>query len=73
MTPTGYTEDALVEQAAIALLACNWGHLLKDPPQTVLTNEPLAKVLDVVRQAHHKREKVNNLNPASVHPELVEG
>jgi hypothetical protein len=35
--------------------------------------EPLAKVLDRVRQAHHKREKVNNFNPASVHPELVEG
>jgi len=37
------------------------------------TTEPLAKVLDMVRQAHHKREKVNNFNPASVHPELVEG
>jgi hypothetical protein len=38
-----------------------------------LKDESLAKVLDMVRQAHHKREKVNNFNPASVHPELVEG
>jgi hypothetical protein len=38
-----------------------------------IKGEPLAKVLDMVRQAHHKREKVNNFNPSSVHPELVEG
>jgi hypothetical protein len=35
--------------------------------------EPLAKVVQVVRQAHHERQKGNDFNPTSVRPELVEG
>jgi hypothetical protein len=38
-----------------------------------LKNEPLAKIVWVVRQAHHEREKGNDFNPTSVRPELVEG
>jgi hypothetical protein len=38
-----------------------------------ISNGPLAKVWDMVRQAHHEREKINNFILASVHPELVEG
>jgi hypothetical protein len=35
--------------------------------------EPLAKVVQVVRQAHHERQKGNDFNPTSVRPEPVEG
>lgn len=35
--------------------------------------EALAKVLFMVRQAHHERKKVNNSSMTSVRPELAEG
>jgi hypothetical protein len=33
----------------------------------------LTKSMDVVRQAHHERKKVNKFNTTTVRPEPVEG
>ncbi|MDO9041891.1 MAG: hypothetical protein Q7U64_06065 [Desulfocapsaceae bacterium] len=45
----------------------------KIPEFFVLTFEALAKVIFMVRQAHHERKKVNNSSMTSIRPELAEG